>query len=99
MTVASGKVAHHANQNGAHPTSPGRLTARYLSILRHLRVHALGPGTNSASKVVHFRESGLAQELHLLRAPPAHFAMSNDLAAGIQALHVPLQLYHRTKAS
>src|SRR5260370_23731673 len=74
-------------------------TAKLLAILRNLRVHALGPGINSASKVVHFRESGLAQELHRLRAPAAHFAMSYDLAAGIQFVHATRQIVQRNKGS
>src|ERR1700730_10631981 len=57
------------------------------SILRHLRVHALGPRVDSPGEIVDFRESRLAQEINRLGAAPAHLAVGDDLAAGVEFVH------------
>src|ERR1700694_1852645 len=57
------------------------------SILRHLRVHALGPRVDSPGEIVDFRESRLAQEINRLGAAPSHLAVGDDLAAGVEFVH------------
>ncbi len=72
---------------------------RTTSVLRNFRIHAVGPGCNPSSKVVHFSESGLLQEGDGFRAASAHFAVDNDLAAGIQFAHTLRQIVQRNEIS
>ncbi len=90
------KPVAHANFRGMAKAMPGYelLVAQYRrlkkpSILRQLRVHAFGPGVNSPSEIVDFRESRLAQEINRLGAAPAHLAVGDDLAAGVEFVHAP----------
>jgi hypothetical protein len=62
-------------------------TGKKPSVLRHLGVHALGPRVNSPGEIVDFRESRLAQEINRFGAAPAHLAVGDDLAAGVEFVH------------
>src|SRR5579862_7344893 len=55
-----------------------------ISVLRHLRIHALRPRSNPARKIVNLAKSSLLQEGDGLRATPAHFAVDHNFAARIE---------------
>src|SRR5580700_4589518 len=69
------------------------------SVLRHLRIHALRPGSYPAREIVHLGETRLLQERDCFRAAPAHLAMHNDFAARIQFMHATRQVVQRNQMS
>src|SRR5258708_33374921 len=74
-------------------------SATSSSVLRHLGIHPLGPGVDSAGKVVHLLKASLLQELDGFCATPAHFAMDDDFPARIQFVHAPGQIVQRNQMS
>ena len=54
------------------------------SVLRHLRINAIGPGGDAAGQVIDFGESGAAEEVYGFGAAAAHLTMSYYLAAGVE---------------
>src|SRR5271156_621167 len=66
-------------------------------ILRHLRIHTIGPRGNSAGQIVDFRESGLLQKGYGLGAAATHFAVGDDFAARIELVDALGQIVQRNQ--
>src|SRR5580658_912351 len=70
-----------------------------ISVLRHIRIHALRPRRNPARQIVNFGEAGLLQESYCLGAAAAHLAVDYDFAAGIQFVNAIGQVVQRNQMS
>src|SRR5271168_502578 len=75
------------------------ITSYCLSVLWHLRIHAVGPGCDPAGQVVYFGEPRLLQERDCLGAAAAHLAVDHNFAAGIQFVHALGQIIQRNEMS
>src|SRR6184192_1378456 len=69
------------------------------SVLRHFRVHPVGPGQNPASEIMDLLESSLAQEVHSLGAAHTGAAVGHNFAAGVEFVDALGQIAQRDKIS
>src|SRR6202451_3180860 len=68
-------------------------------VLRHLLIHAICPRRDSSREVVYLGESRLLKERYGFGAAAAHFAVGDDLAAGVEFAHPLRQIVERDQMS
>src|ERR1700751_944954 len=95
MTSSKATMRQIKRERSSRSLEPSTRYQVLLLIFRNFRIHAIRPGCNSTRQVAHLFESGLLQERDRLRATPSHFAMDDDLSAGIQLVHPLRQIVQR----
>jgi len=75
IIYSTSRVTQDVEVDGTHGSERvGDSAIRRKLVFSNGRVHAIGPGVDSASQAAHMRESGLIQQLNRLRTTRPHLA-------------------------
>ncbi len=73
--------------SNSHVSAKAPRPQAQFSILRHLGINPVGPGKNSAGKVVDLLESRLTEKVYGFGATDAGAAVGNDLFTGVELVY------------